>query len=73
MKTKCIPVSSDLANVEKLTKINPNPSTLDEREENIIELESLYKSLATAKKTRNKGKYAWQTILKDLEGASSFD
>lgn len=71
MKCKHIQISSALAEAEKLAKINPNPSTLEEGEENIVKLESLYNSLVAAINIWIEGKPSWQEIIKELEGASS--
>lgn len=38
VKSKHILVSSDLVDVEKIDKININPSTLEEGEESLVEL-----------------------------------
>lgn len=69
--SKHISISSALVDVEKLDKMNINPSTLDEGEECLVKLESLNKTLTRAKGIWDDGKLAWEAILKELQGAPS--
>lgn len=64
---KHISISSALMDAKILEKVNNIPSTSEEGEDFLVELESLHMSLTRAKGIWDDGKPAWEAIIKEIQ------